>query len=244
MYERARQAYHRSDHKRGSDGTGNVPWEYTHIHYSDPGLYLEQGDRSRLDANHAEWVVQELGDVPHTSRGAHQVMNWVLNNFEQGGPGDWRATVNEYFHLRLIESCGEQSLIIASVFRALGFPAIHINTVDLDFAEETELGTGIDVGHAMVEVYVEEEAKWILVEGFGRTVTEYDPNDPYIPLDGANPFNPDRPWRLFVFAKGLDQWDYGIFSDEDVHRLHDVIIQNLRAGNLDEYFDSEAYDVD
>lgn len=243
-YEAARQGYRHRTTATDSHGGNGLPWEYTHIDYSTPARYLEQGPRSEMDEEHREWILDELGDVPRTVEGAFRVQNWLVNNFEPGGPGDWRPTVNAYLTLRLVEACNEQSLLLASILRVLGFPAIHIKTVDVDVAATTAVGRNITVGHDMVEAYIEADDKWILMEGFSFVETDYDPTDPYIVANDINPLNPGEPWRLFVVAKGLDQWDYGILSDDDITPLHSEFIRNLRAGNLDRYFDSEAYDMD
>ena len=61
-------------------------------------------------------------------------------------------------------------------------------------------------GHVMTEIYVEN--KWILLDNNCSYVEEYDPLNPFIPLT-----NLMEKIGYFVFAKGIDIWDYRGHSD-------------------------------
>ena len=63
-------------------------------------------------------------------------------------------------------------------------------------------------GHVMVEAFVEDQ--WILVENNGTYVDNYDPYNPYI-------FYHYQSDGLLTYAKGLDMWDYGVYSNTDTH---------------------------
>ena len=116
-----------------------------------------------------------------------------------------KNTIDELFEVKKFYGCHTQSLIVSSILRKFGFPAIMIETASVQWGYDYKKKlVQYFAGHVMSEIYVEN--KWILLDNNGYYVEEYDPLDPFIPVVN-HPTN-----AYFVFAKGFDTWDY---SDKD-----------------------------
>ena len=93
------------------------------------------------------------------------------------------------------------ALIISSVLREFGFPAVMIETADVQWGYNYHAGTTQNfAGHVMSEVFVED--KWILLDNNGTYIEEYDCHNPFI----SKMYRSNTGY--FVFAKGVDIWDY------------------------------------
>ena len=68
-------------------------------------------------------------------------------------------------------------------------------------------------GHVMSEIYMND--KWILLDNNCTYVEDYDYLNPFIPMMSSHPDD------YFVFAKGVDIWDY---SGHDESFTHDKMI--------------------
>ena len=229
-YNKSLQAY-QSTRRSGTE----VPGIYNPqgIDYSNPALYLEPGSQSEISDENAEFIQRELGDVPLTLQGALKVQAWFNRQFTSGGMDVLRLTVNEYLQQKQFSGCTEAALILASVLRELGFPTVYIVTVDLPTARRSELGRGINSGHQMVEVFVQD--RWVLLDDWGGYATDYDPLNPYIIRSNGN----DRD-HGFVIAKGRDAWECGLYGDDYYTDMCDNFIRSLKAGELDHYVKNPA----
>lgn len=225
-YEKSRTAYESRSHQL-PPGIYNPQ----KIDYSNPSRYLEPGPQSAITEANAELLRRELGKVPHTLQGALRIQTWFNKNFSGGGMDDPRISVNEYLRQKQFSGCTEAALILASVLRELGFPAVYIVTVDLPSARKTSIGRGINSGHQMVEVFVQD--KWILLDDWGGYTTDYNPRNPYI----IRQYGTDAD-EGFVIAKGLDAWDSGLFGDKYYTEMCDNFIRSLSAGSLDHYLEN------
>ena len=227
LYEKSLKAY-----QAGSSSRRYTPGIYNpqKIDYSSPSSYLKPGPQSAIAEEHKRLIQGELGNVPHTLQGALRIQAWFNRHFSSGGMNDPRVTVNEYLRQKQFSGCTEAALILTSVLRELGFPAVYIVTVDLPTARKTSLGSGINSGHQMVELFV--QGKWILLDDWGGYCTSYDPHNPYIIRRYGNSKD-----EGFVIAKGLDAWDSGLYGDSFYTQMCDNFIRSLSAGHLDHYLE-------
>jgi len=215
--------------------TGERNYSDFGIDYSNPALYLESGPRTTLSEENLEWIRTELGEVPHTKEGAWEVMHWVVENIPSGGPDEYRMDINDYMALGKIKSCGEQAMFLAASLRAVGIPAIHVAGWDMDFVRDMDPDGTIHSQHEFVEAYV--EGQWVILDGYNFiNASEYDPANPDIIM--IDPDNSADRWELFVFAKGLDNWDFGRFSHEAYGQQSDEFVRDYFGGRLDEYLSS------
>jgi hypothetical protein len=126
------------------------------------------------------------------------------------------------------------ALIISSILRESGFPAIMIETVDVGWAYAFHEGHSQNfAGHVMSEVFVGN--RWMLLDNNGSYVEDYDPWNPFIPLPG--PGNDS----YFVFAKGKDTWDYagGVRDASFTHEMLMFFAENVFC--FEEMFNTVSY---
>ena len=141
-------------------------------------------------------------------------------------------TVNDLFESKTFYGCHSEALLISSILRSFGFPAIMIETFDVGWAFDYYAGnTDSFAGHVMSEILV--EGSWILLDNDGSYVEDYDCSDPFISTRFTSR-------GLFVFAKGLDTWDY---TGKDEYFTHEKLIffsDNIYC--FEEMFYNEIYD--
>lgn len=187
------------------------------IDYADTLTYLTSGAQSDLDDIFLDEIRNAIGTPENRIEDVLDVCQWINQNFSfenAGGGMIGKVDVNDLFEIKTFYGCHSAALIISSVLRKLGFPAIMIETFDVQWAYDYHTGTVQHfAGHVMSEIFVEN--KWILLDNNCMYVEEYDPLDPYIPVTG----HPNDSY--FVFAKGLDTWDY---SGKDESFTHDHLI--------------------
>jgi hypothetical protein len=174
------------------------------IDYDNPENYLIPGEQSDLSEEYSELLSNDI-DTPVTDiEGVLQVCHWINRNFtfeDAGGNMAGVNSVDELFEIKTFYGCHSLALLISSVLREYGIPAVMIETADIQWAYDYKEGS-VDYfrGHVMSEVYINNT--WILLDNNCTYVSDYDPGNPYIPV-----MNPNEK-GLFVFAKGVDIWDY------------------------------------
>ena len=145
-----------------------------------------------------------------------EICQWINQNFtfeNAGGAMIGIPTIDELFESRTFYGCHSQALLVSGILRELGFPAVMIETFDIQWAYDYHAGkTDSFAGHVMSEIFVED--KWILLDNDGSYVDEYEYSDPFISTRFTSK-------GLFVFAKGLDTWDY---SGKDESFTHERLI--------------------
>lgn len=175
------------------------------IDYQNPEQYLLPGEQSDLSEQYFDEVRIGLGDTLSDMEGVLLICHWINQNFtfeNAGGAMIGVNSVDELFQAKAFYGCHSLSLLISSVLRQYGYPAIMIETAGIDWAYQFQAGA-IEYfsGHVMTEVYVND--KWILLDNNCRYLVDYDPLNPFIPLR-----NQIEATGYFVFAKGTDIWQY------------------------------------
>ncbi|MEA3478540.1 MAG: hypothetical protein U9R60_10210, partial [Bacteroidota bacterium] len=142
-----------------------------------------------------------------------EVCQWINQHFtfeNAGGAMMGVNTVDELYEIKTFYGCHSLALIISSVLREFGFPVIMIETADVRWGYNYHAGdTDFFAGHVMSEVFLEDT--WILLDNNCTYVDEYNPDNPFITdMYQANT-------GYFVFAKGIDIWDYSGKDDSFTH---------------------------
>lgn len=185
--------------------------------YDQPDLYLIPGEESDLSDAYLEEIRDAVGTPRDTIEDILQVCHWINQHFEvenAGGAMAGKNSVDELFAIKTFYGCHSLALIISSVLREFGFPAIMIETVDVQWGYNYHAGTvEYFSGHVMSEIFV--EGKWILLDNNCTYVEDYDPLNPFI----SKMHRPTAGY--FVFAKGVDIWEY---SGKDDSFTHDNLI--------------------
>lgn len=174
------------------------------IDYDHPEIYLVPGEQSNLSDYHFQEIQTSLGTLENSITDILKVCHWLNQNFtfiNAGGAMAGKVTADELYESKRFYGCHSLALLISSILRKYGFPAVMIETAAIRWAYDYNAGTAEGmIGHVMSEVYVEDN--WILLDNNCTYVDEYDPLNPYIPVIN----HPTGAY--FVFAKGLDTWDY------------------------------------
>lgn len=186
------------------------------IDYNNPELYLIPGEESDLNAIYLEEIRDEIGTPDYTIAGALLVCHWVNQNFtfeNAGGAMMGINTVDELYEIKTVYGCHSSALVISSILREFGFPAVMIETASVQWGYAYNAGNvQYFAGHVMSEIFA--ESKWILLDNNCTYVEEYDAMNPFI-----NSNNPQDDY--FVYAKGVDIWDY---NGHDNNFTHDKMI--------------------
>jgi hypothetical protein len=187
------------------------------IDYDNPEKYLIPGEESDLKDNYLEEICNIVGIPNDSIDDILHVCHWINQNFtfeDARGAMIGENTVNELFEIKTFYGCHSLSLLISSVLREFGFPAVMIETADVLWGYAYNAGNvQYFAGHVMSEVYVEN--KWILLDNNCTYVEEYNPLNPFI--SAMNSPQDD----YFVYAKGVDIWDY---SERDDSFTHDKMV--------------------
>lgn len=144
--------------------------------------------------------------------GIAKIFNWKGSQFDKyaaGGKYVGKMSVNGLLKQKALSGCHDHGLILVSVLRAYGFPAIMVDSAGIQWAQAYNQGTqnGLS-GHIFVEVYTED--KWILIDSTsGEYVEAYDPCNPVIPIT-----KPIESLGYYAILKGLDPAGYGVNSLE------------------------------
>lgn len=191
------------------------------IFYDEPQQYLVPGEQSDLDDKFLAEIVNSIGTPEQTLAGVKSVCRWVNQNFtfeDAGGSMIGKKHVNELFESKIYYGCHSSALVISSVLRKFGFPAVMIETASVLWAREYNAGTSKGFsGHVMTEVYVAD--KWILLDNNGSYVEEYQCLNPYISTMNDQ--------VLFTYAKGIDIWGYGVNDETDTHAKMIYFAENI-----------------
>jgi hypothetical protein len=180
------------------------------IDYNNPQLYLTSGNQSSLNTKYSNEISAQIGIINNNMEGVARIFRWkqgYFSNYSAGGNLIGKTTVNQIMEAKALSGCHDHALVLVSVFRKYGFPAIMVDTAGIQWAWDYSKGEqkGFS-GHVFVEVYV--NSKWILINSTsGEYVEKYDPYNSVIPMT-----NSEESKGYFALLKGLDPEEYGITS--------------------------------
>jgi len=205
------------------------------IDYNDPTKYLNPGEESDLRDIYLEEIENITGTPENSIADIQQVCYWINQNFtfeNAGGSMAGKNTVDELYEIKTFYGCHSQALIISSILREFGFPAIMVETADVQWGYDYNAGIiQYFAGHVMSEIYVEN--KWILLDNNGSYVEDYNPMIPYIPVMNYSTN------AYFVFAKGVDIWDYSAKDDSFTDNMLLFFSENIYC--FEEMFNTVSY---
>ena len=205
------------------------------IDYSDPGKFLIPGEESDLKEIYLEEIRDAIGSSKDSIDDILQVCHWINRHFtfeNAGGAMAGKNTVDELYEIKTFYGCHSLALIISSVLREFGFPAIMIETADVQWGYNYNAGTvQYFSGHVMSEIYVEN--RWILLDNNCTYVEEYNYMNPFI----SKMYRPTAGY--FVYAKGIDIWDYSAKDDSFTHDQMVFFAENIYC--FEEMFNTVTY---
>ena len=185
------------------------------IDYSSHELYLMSGSQSDLNEQYLNEINREVRIGNKDMVAIKTIFNWKQKYFRPynaGGALIGKVTVNQAMEERSLSGCHDHGLVLVSVLRKYGFPAIMVDTADIQWAfDYCEGKVEYFAGHIFAEVYVKD--KWILIDSTsGMYIENYDPSNPVI-----NIAHSVEAKGHFALLKGLDPEGYGINSERQLH---------------------------
>ncbi|MCP5491586.1 MAG: transglutaminase domain-containing protein [Chlamydiales bacterium] len=207
-----------------------VDWG-SNIHYEKPELYLVNGKQTLM--NNKEWKNEMLSMFPKEERSLNQlvaVSSWIDDSFvfDKGhGVTIGVITSDEIYNSKQIRGSHDKALVFSSIVRFLGYPCIFVDTTSITWSKNYNEGLPVAdyaLGHVFVEVYF--EGKWVLFDVVkGVFLDSYDVKNPYILID----WHEFEPIGFYVIDKGRDNWDFGIYSLEDLTTRQKSIAPSVAA---------------
>ena len=160
-----------------------------------------------------------------------EIFCWKQNYFRTysaGGKLVGRTTVNQIMKEKALSGCHDHGLVLVSVLRENGFPAVMVDAAGIQWAVDYSAAKRQDFsGHVFVEVYVSNS--WYLIDSTsGKYIENYDPANPVIPLT-----NSDEEKGYFVLLKGLDPEGYGVTSLEQLKTFMKAFAEKVRIENIE-----------
>jgi len=198
------------------------------IDYRHPEQYLEQGEQSRITDLSA---IAGLRSGQKSLRQLGDIYRWLKSDFttySAGGRTIGAVTVDQLLESRRLGGCHDFGLVYAAVARHLGYPALMARTNSIAWVERFQAGQpNPHVGHVFVEVYL--NGRWLLIDSTNGWYVEegYDPADPVIPLQGPIAGSTEEIYGFYVERKGLDVWDFGIYSQAESTQAMDEFASQL-----------------
>lgn len=197
------------------------------IDYSNPKLYLRPGKQSDLSEQYFNEIKRQIriGNKDIESVGA--IFKWKQSYFDTysaGGKFIGKKTVNQIMEEKALSGCHDHGLVLVSILRQYGLPAIMVDTASIQWATDYSEGKREGFrGHVFVEAYVENN--WILINSTsGEYIENYDPCNPVIPITDSVESK-----GYFVLFKGLDPEEYGINSKEQLRENMKIFAGKVKS---------------
>jgi len=210
----------------------SAEFKTVHIDYGNPELYLASGTQSSLNEKYSNEIGTQIRIENNDMKGVAEIFRWkqgYFRTYSAGGKLVGKTTINQIMEEKALSGCHDHGLVLVSVFRKYGFPAIMVDTAGIQWAWDYSKGEQEGfMGHVFVEVYVNNN--WILINSTsGEYVENYDPCNPVIPMTSS-----DEGKGYFALLKGLDPEDYGITSIQQLKEHLKAFAKGVKP--VDMYF--------
>ncbi|MFW6056082.1 MAG: transglutaminase domain-containing protein [Chloroflexota bacterium] len=185
-----------------------------HLDHRDPSVFLTPGPQSRLSASNADRIKDEIDEHRNSLETVTAVFEWKHSHFHTdnvGGAYVGTLTVDDIMERGSLSGCHDHGIVLASVLREYGLPAVMVDAAGMQWASDYNAGTTERfIGHIFLEIWLGTE--WILLDSTsGEYLVGYDPCDPVIPVTKSI-----EPLGYYALLKGLDPADYGVHSIDDL----------------------------
>jgi len=168
--------------------------------------YLKEGQQSRKTAK----ITQIANSITSTDQMqiVNSIMSWLRSNLPSCGSLDGvRAlTAEQIINSGCARGCTDYALVFVTLARAKGISASYTDTIETNYLNKIKSDgniSGMFYGHAFSDVYV--NGQWITVNPTSGNVLQ--------PGNYINGESGNEPYT--VFARGLDNLDFGYDSDAE-----------------------------
>jgi hypothetical protein len=199
------------------------------IDYSQPEKYLTQGEQTRISNPTA---LDSLRGMPKGLTQLGAVFTWLhrFETYSSGGATIGKSTVDQLLVTHRLSGCHDFALVYAAVARELGYPAVMVDTANVEWITRFQKGeTGSHVGHVFVEVFLID--RWILIDSTSGPYVEqgYDPAAAAFREPGGGAYGGSST-GYYVMFKGIDTNAYGIHSNAELTQAMDSLARRVDAG--------------
>lgn len=182
------------------------------IDYANPSLHLLSGTQSTLTPENSAVVDSQIPVPSRDVAGVASIFAWMRRNFvvaSAGGATVGKTDVNDLLRDHTLRGCHDWGLLLSTVLRHFGFPAVMVDAAGIDWAEKYRTGQVTSfVGHVFVEVYL--DGRWIVMDSTAGTyAANYDYQEPVLPFTQSGDSR-----GHYVLYKGVDPAGYGVTSNE------------------------------
>jgi len=175
-------------------------------------FYLQEGPQTKI-TEPVRKTADFILDGETTEQTIINIMSWEHINLkcstEEKGKYEKRSrTAEEVILSKCATGCTDYTLVFATLARAKGIPATVTETISEKWVAEMVWNNKWDPikkGHFFSEVFLEEDNMWVLVDPTANRLTGRTKEGYY--LSG-----PDGKYKFMLFERGLDSWDYGIYT--------------------------------
>ncbi len=211
----------------GSSGSGALQYPTAFgIDYSQPELYLAQGEQTRIsNPVSLDWLRAKPRGIPQLKA----IFAWLreFKAYNSGGSNIGTATVDGILASKRLSGCHDFALVFAAVARELGYPAVMVEVASVEWIRHFRNGEeGPHVGHVFVEVFVADA--WILVDSTAGNYVErgYDPANPAFRAPGGGYYG-GTTTAYYVMWKEVDTVASGIHSNAENQAAMDAFAAGI-----------------
>lgn len=107
------------------------------IDYKNPELYLASGTQSSLNKKYSDEISTQITIESNNMKGVAEIFRWkqgYFSTYSAGGKLIGQITVNRIMEEKTLSGYHDHALVLVSVFREYGFPAILVETAGIQWA--------------------------------------------------------------------------------------------------------------
>lgn len=185
-----------------SDHPKHIEKNTYNINYEHPEKYLISGHQSTLGEQEFAQIEQDLQITAFDLSAMEKIYHWKNTQFKHiNGGGKYHLTINDILTQHLLTGCHDHGLVLVSVARKYGVPAIFVDTAGIEWALQYPEQISSFRGHVFVELFLNKQ--WMLFDSTsGAYVSNYDPLNPIIPITYSV-----EPKGFYVLYKGIESVD-------------------------------------
>ena len=190
----------------------------SNIDYNNPSAFLKSGDQSSIGNSEFKTTIEKKLKTPKpVIADVKNAWLWKRKYFPSsagGGANIGQMNIDQLYESKKSTGCHDDGLLMVSIIREMGVPAILVDTTGIKWSKEYAKGKkGPFEGHVFVEIFL--DGHWWLVDSTtGDYIINYDPKNPIIPVNHGT-----QTEGYYVMVKGRDTWDYGVRKLDDLKAM-------------------------
>lgn len=174
--------------------------------------YLKNGPQTTLTSHNIQLLEKYIKGNTDLLNLINQVIFFKLHYLKNRPTKEYegKRTVTDLLKERILTGCHDHAIVVASALRHFGYPVVMLLTVDISWlsrylsVRQSEFN-----GHVFLEIFYQN--RWILLDSTsGDIFLDYNRNNPIIATKHQS---------YLALRRGLDPFDYGVKTIEDLERI-------------------------